>query len=249
MSKTGIPYADEAWNIMTGCTVVSPACENCYACRLTATRLKHHPDYQGLARVTEQGRYQWTGEVRIHADKLEEPLHWKKPRRVFVVPMGDLFHEAVPDWFILAAFKEMSRAPRHTFLLLTKRPERMLSIWPRAAKLELSPNVWAGVTVENQENLWRFDMLRRIPAGLRWVSFEPLLQDLGLVNLEGISWCIVGGESGPGARPMHPDWLRSLRDQCVAAGVAFYFKQVMMGRTLIHAPFLDEKQWLEVPHD
>lgn len=270
MGKTSIEWTDASWNPVTGCKEISPGCANCYAARLAATRLKNHPDYQGLAILREpqirdaectgdlsDGRKpRWTGEVRLHPDRLEEPLHWRKPRKIFVCDMSDLFHEAVPAEFIVHVFAVMSRASQHTFQVLTKRPERMRAFLSRAKNWEgwmtldgeapigyggqspifassvrwPLPNVWIGVSVENQHFAdERIPALLATPAAVRFISAEPLLGPIFLKNY-GHSpwnpfWVICGGESGPGARPMYPDWARSLRDQCQAAGVPFFFKQ------------------------
>jgi protein gp37 len=207
--------------------------------------------YEGLTRLGANGPI-WTGEVRLVPEKLEEPLHWRKPRRVFVNSMSDLFHEDVPEEFIDRVFAVMAICP-HTFQVLTKRPERMIRYmtatlgdpdrpWQRADQVDAAvaeltgahglvikrwplPGVWLGTSVEDRARKGRIDHLRKVPAAVRFLSLEPLLEDLSTIDLTGIGWVIVGGESGPGARPMHPDWARSLRDQCVAAGVPFFFKQ------------------------
>lgn len=271
---TKIEWAEESWNPTTGCDRVSPGCDNCYALTL-AKRLK----------AMGQARYQADGDPRTsgpgfalttHADTLDLPFTWRKPRRVFVNSMSDLFHDAVPDWFIANVFAVMACAPQHTFQLLTKRHGRMRSLLnspefhrliahvspmyagsnPDLAQDYVTttwplPNVWLGVSVEDQKRAdLRVPALLGTPAAMRWLSCEPLL---GPVNLDevarsdnpdggwsaiaslghgeqprigvGIDWVVVGGESGPSARPMDPDWPRALRDQCVAAGVPFFFKQ------------------------
>lgn len=258
MGKTSIEWTDASWNPIVGCTEISPGCANCYAARLAATRLKNHSDYKALA-VIHEGRYvskdrpnvncsHWEGEVRFLCERLEEPLHWKKPRKIFVCDMGDLFHESVDAVDIARIFLVMQKACWHTFQVLTKRADRMHHFFTRLStggaigvpigpKLELNwplPNVWVGVSVENQHFADdRIPILLDTPAAVRFISAEPLL---GAVELKaswlpargaasGIDWVICGGESGPNARPMHPDWARSLRDQCVVAGVPFFFKQ------------------------
>lgn len=249
---TAISYADKVWPVTAGCTAVSAACEGCWACRLAATRQEHHPDYRGLARRTDGGHYQWSGEVRLLPHHLDDPLHWRRPRVVFVDSQSDLFHESVPDDFIAKVWLTMARCPQHQFIVLTKRPERMMEMAtasPIGWHFGQLPNIVLGVTAENQEEAdRRIPILLQTPAAKRWVSLEPLLQDLGEVNLDGISWAVIGCESGPNARSMPLDWVRFLRDQCVAVGVKFYFKQCMsvVGK-LIHLPELDGRQWLEVP--
>jgi protein gp37 len=239
---TGIEWTDETWNVVTGCKRVSPGCDNCYAARLAAGRLRGHPRYEGVAEMAEAGP-RWTGEVRWHRELLEQPLRWQRPRRIFVCAQSDLFHPYVPPCFIADVWAVMASAKQHTFQVLTKRPARMqyLLTDPPGGVTWPLPNVWLGVSVEDQQRAEeRIPLLLQTPAALRYVSCEPLL---GAVNLKlylplttrgrggpiraegGIGWVIGGGESGPGARPMHPDWARSLRDQCQAADVPFFFKQ------------------------
>lgn len=219
-----IEYLDETWNFMGGCSACSPGCAHCWACRQAAGRLKNHPLYKGL---TKNGK--WTGKIRLctdigRADLLEKPLHWREPRRIGVQFMGDLF--LAPFEFIDRVFDVIKQGRVHTYQLLTKRPKRMADFifakWPKGFEQN---NVWLGVTVEHPDYKGRIDILRQIPAAVRFISIEPCLVDMGELNLEGIDWVILGGESGPGARPMHPDNPRNARDQCVAAGVLFFFKQ------------------------
>ena len=235
MDKTKIEWTDATWNPITGCSRVSAGCEHCYAERLAGTRLKHHPSREGLTRETKHGPV-WTGEVRLNETWLMQPLKWKRPRRIFVVAHGDLFHESVPDNWIGQVMEIMNEARHHTYQVLTKRPDRMASYlassslnWGRAL-----PHVQWGTSVEDQGTAdERIPLLLDTPVAVRWVSAEPLLGPMGLeryltprvVGHPGLDWCVVGGESGPGARPMHPQWARDIRDQCVAAGVAFHFKQ------------------------
>ena len=238
--KTGIEWTDATWNPVTGCAKVSAGCKHCYAERNWG-RLQHLPAYAGRAFT----------DVATHADRLLQPLSWKRPRRIFVNSMSDLFHQDIHDDFIGMVFRTMARAPQHTFQVLTKRAERMQRLlthpkmrgfvgdapWPL-------PNVWIGVSVEDQATAdERIPMLLQTPAAVRWISAEPLLgpvslrlERLGHWNALAIKsnqpwattrlhWVVVGGESGPKARPMHPAWARSLRDQCAAAAVPFLFKQ------------------------
>ncbi len=240
MGETKIQWTDATWNPTRGCSLVSAGCTNCYAMKQAHRFSGKRGAYEGLTRMTSNGPV-WTGEVRLAEDKLEEPLRWKKPRRVFVNSMSDLFHESLSTESILRVFEVMAYAKRHTFQVLTKRPERMnyLLHYPDDGKfhgdsaehhrlLMTQPlsNVWLGVSVENQESLSRIDVLRNVPAALRFVSFEPLLQDLGTINLEGIRWAIIGGESGPGARPFNVQWARDVIAQCEAAGVKCFIKQL-----------------------
>ncbi len=276
--STKIEWTDATWNPITGCSVVSPGCTNCYAMKLAGTRLKHHPTRAGLTTDSKAGPV-WNGQVRFNESMLLDPLKWRRPRMIFVCAHGDLFAENVPDEWIDQVFAVMALAPQHTFQVLTKRPERMREymtsphaatriydivmdmvvvdgakailttpethdIAPDGNKVRLGvwplPNVWLGVSVEDQKRAdERIPVLLETQAAIRWISAEPLLgmldvrrhiemahldSELGLSN-PGIDWVVAGGESGPGARPMHPDWARSLRDQCAAAEVPFLFKQ------------------------
>ncbi|SDF82684.1 phage Gp37/Gp68 family protein [Thalassobaculum litoreum] len=327
---THIEWTDATWNPITGCSVVSPGCTNCYAMKLAGTRLQHHPSRQGLTMDTKAGPV-WSGEVRFNEGWLDQPIRWRKPKRIFVCAHGDLFHEAVPDEWIDQVFAVMALCPQHTFQVLTKRPGRMRAWFEekwqgtlpqtlkfpdgtsldipaggetgRRVKVEAEcelflrrfgladpekdhlwtddgnckamqwqwplPNVWLGVSVEDQARAdERVPLLLDTPAAVRWVSAEPLLGPVDFTNLReynptgkpwidalrglvtrgdylarspsecsmntstripgelpSIEWVVVGGESGRDARPMHPVWARSLRDQCVAAGVPFHFKQ------------------------
>ncbi len=298
MNKSKIEWTERTWNPVTGCSKISAGCQNCYAERMSK-RLAGRAGYP----ADEPFR------VTLHPDRLDQPLRWSKPSKIFVCSMSDLFHEDVPDEFITQVFAFMALAPQHTFLVLTKRPKRMSEyisasgrydaiieqlnkgdVWdlplrtvkrlainaPREDKWPL-PNVWLGVTAENQEQAEkRIPILLQIPAAVRWVSVEPMLGavELRKINLgpngHGLSftldslnrwahgfdektgrhkvsrndefpgkldWIVCGGESGPGARPMHPEWARSLRDQCQAAGVPYFFKQ--------WGEWLPQKEWLE----
>jgi protein gp37 len=252
-----IEWTDATWNPVIGCSKVSPGCEHCYAERM-AWRLAHNPATPEYRGVVENGR--WNGLTRMVSEKLVEPLRWRRPRMVFVCSMSDLFHESVPDGWIYEVFGVMALARQHAFQVLTKRPGRMqeylssykgrgdimaaaycirenlkLNVGTEAIKWPL-PNVWLGVSAENQKAAdERMPLLLRTPAAVWFVSMEPLLGPVTLrfpwlfngrvTNHPVLDWLIVGGESGPGARPMHPDWARSLRDQCQAAGVPFFFKQ------------------------
>lgn len=291
---TKIEWTDATWNPITGCQIVSEGCRNCYAMQLAGTRLAHIPSRAGLTRQNAQGKHVWAGETRFNRDMLDQPLRWKRPRRIFVCAHGDLFADSVPDAWIDQVFAIMALAPQHTFQVLTKRPERMReymdSLWKSGRYLlwrdprpgtgdaahhgfhktfeALWPHVWLGVSVEDQESAdARIPLLLHTPAAVRWISAEPLLGPVDLQqlvystntractlnaltgrfsplpvefdfeqamprtpervpdSLPRLDWVVVGGESGTGARPMHPDWARSLRDQCEAAGVPFFFKQ------------------------
>lgn len=281
-----IEWCDTTWNPVTGCTKISQGCKNCYAAELHDRR---HRAYLRGAKLPEQYAKPFS-EIQLHPERLEMPLHWRKPRRIFVNSTSDLFHEDVPDYFIGMVFAVMALAPHHTFMILTKRPDRMVKIFERSSgefwgtvRVNLLrraypmpddersifplPNVWLGVSIENQAAAdERIPLLLQTPAAVRFVSCEPLLGPVDLTSLYGqisigehedlavdglsgryaaawsgrdtltkkplneigagkLDWVIVGGESGPNARPMHPDWARSIRDQCQAAGVPFFFKQ------------------------
>lgn len=267
-----IEWTDETWNPTVGCSRVSPGCDNCYAINVAHRAMQ--PAHEGLTVRRPGERTDWNGTVRELPDRLDTPLRWRKPRRVFVDSMSDLFHPDVSDEFIARVFGAMACAPRHTFQILTKRPQRMATIladshhrcmasasigrllgvdpaehgpydsaeaarnlgraigdareragldrwftsWPL-------PNVWLGTSIESDRYVWRADRLRDTTAAVRFLSLEPLLGPLPSLDLTGIDWVIVGGESGPGARPMHPAWVHDIRDRCTAAGIPFFFKQ------------------------
>jgi protein gp37 len=221
MTKSKIEWTDRVWNPVTGCTKVSPGCANCYAERM-AKRLRGRCGYPVENPFS----------VTLHQDKLVQPAFWK-PSKVFVCSMSDLFHEDVKTEWLIAIFKRINLYRSHTFQILTKRPERMLQFFNSTnQQFNNLPNVWLGVSAENQQTAdERIPILLQIPAAVRFVSCEPLLGPIDLklqtadCQLPTLNWVICGGESGPGARPMHPDWARSLRDQCQAAGVPFFFKQ------------------------
>jgi len=309
---TKIEWTDATWNVVNGCSVTSPGCANCYAMRLAGTRLRNHPSRAGLTTDSKAGPV-WTGETRFNGKVLEDPLRWRRPRRIFVCAHGDLFHESVPDEWIDRVFAVIALSPHHQFQVLTKRAERMRAWFGRydaahdhncadfvadavacqlgrqgatgAARTEGHdtdwplPNVWLGVSVEDQRRAdERIPYLLATPAAVRWLSCEPLLGPVDLSKVEmpadllpssfarddawaaapltgrvapimrhgpndwaldgggqqlgRLDWIVAGGESGPGARAMHPDWARSLRNQCAAAGVPFLFKQWGANRPL-----------------
>jgi len=263
--KSAIEWTDATWNPTTGCDRVSPGCANCYALDLAA-RLKR----MGSAAYQLDGDPRTSGpgfKLTLHPQRLALPLGWTRPRRVFVNSMSDLFHPDVPDAFIAQVFAAMALGTRHTFQLLTKRPERM-RVWMtasggpeeavRAAAADLDPsraaatlprvpwplpNVWLGASVENARWRTRIDDLRATPATVRFLSCEPLLGPLGDLNLDGIGWVIVGGESGPRHRPVHEAWITGIRDQCTAAGVPFFFKQWGGATSKSGGRLLDGRTW------
>lgn len=221
-SKSEIEWTEMTWNPVAGCSVLSEGCTNCYAIRLAA-RLDAMgmQKYKGLTRKTG-GRHKWTGRARLDFKSLNTPKKVKKPSLIFVNSMSDLFHEDVPVSFIKKVFNTIRETPQHTYQVLTKRAERLEMI---SSELEWSDNLWMGVSVEDRKTKFRIQHLRNCSAKHRFLSLEPLLEKLGPTNLKKIDWVIVGGESGPGARPMQKEWVRDLRDQCEKKKVAFHCKQ------------------------
>ena len=232
MAQTSaIEWTESTWNPVTGCTKVSTGCQNCYAERMArrlaamARSAKRRGDNPGrtqnyLSVVNRQGR--WNGRVFLDTEAVEDPLQWKAPRTVFVNSMSDLFHEEVPLAFIQRVFAVMNACPQHTFQVLTKRPHTAAA---NSEHLQWSPNIWMGATVENADVAERIGALKQTGGAVKFLSLEPLLGPLLRLRLKGIDWVIVGGESGPGARPMSKEWVTDIRDQCAAHGVAFFFKQ------------------------
>jgi len=232
-TNSSIEWTESTWNPLTGCTKVSPGCKHCYAERM-ARRLQAmgQPNYADGFKLT------------LHKHVLDYPLKWKKSQMVFVNSMSDLFHQEVPLDFIQKTFNIMRQAYWHTFQVLTKRSSRLIELdkfidWP--------PNVWMGVSVENLDYVSRIDNLRSTRAQIKFLSLEPLLGPLPSLNLKGIDWVIVGGESGPGARPLHPTWVTDLRDQCQDATVPFFFKQWGGVRKKRNGRTLDGRTWDEMP--
>lgn len=225
MSQSRIEWTESTWNPVTGCSKISTGCLNCYAERM-AIRLQamKQPNYSNGFKVT------------CHEHVLELPLKWKKPRTIFVNSMGDLFHEEIPDTFIIRVFNIMQKANWHRFQLLTKRSERLLSL---SSNLPWPKNIWMGVTVENKRAVKRINDLRSTPAKIKFLSLEPLLERISNLNLSGIDWVIVGGESGPGARPVKEEWIVEIKHQCEVHSAPFFFKQwgglkkKKAGRTLL----------------
>lgn len=211
MATSKIEWTESTWNPVTGCTKVSSGCKNCYAERM-AKRLQ----------LMGQENYKNGFEVATHPQVLEKPLKWRKPQVIFVNSMSDLFHEDVPVDFVRDIFDVMKRADWHTFQVLTKRAERLAELAP---ELEWSDNVWMGVTVEDAESAHRIDYLRKVPASIKFLSMEPLLSPVPNMNLSKIDWVIVGGESGPGSRPIKEEWVIDIKDQCKKSKVPFFFKQ------------------------
>lgn len=210
-TKSSIEWTEMTWNPVTGCTKVSEGCRHCYAERMAA-------------RLQAMGNRRYVNGFRVtlHHDALDAPRRWRRPRVVFVNSMSDLFHEDVPEAFIAQVFETMAACPQHIFQVLTKRSRRLREL---ALRLSWTENIWMGVSVENAYAVNRIDDLRGVPASVRFLSCEPLLGPLPNLPLEGVSWVIVGGESGPGARAMQPEWVLSILEQCRENGVAFFFKQ------------------------
>jgi len=231
--KTAIEWADVTWNPVTGCTQVSAGCDNCYALRF-AERFRgvpNHPYEQGF-------------DLKLWPERLALPLRWRRPSRIFVNSMSDLFHQDVPDEFIHQVFDVMERADWHVFQVLTKRSHRLAQL---GQQLPWRDHIWAGVSVESNRFVWRADHLRRVPARVRFISAEPLLESLDRLDLTGIHWLIAGGESGPRCRPCDPEWVRQLRDRCRESGTAFFLKQ-WGGRTpKAGGRLLDGRTWDEIP--
>lgn len=219
-----IEWTDATWNPISGCAMISPGCTNCYAMRMAARlQAMGHPAYAKTTRKSGS-RAVWTGELHLIEKALTAPLGWKKPRKIFVNSMSDLFQDGVPETFIRRVWNVMEETPRHTYQILTKRPDNMLNVlkgWSRA----ILPNVWLGTSVESAKFKSRISQLRQVPALVRFVSFEPLLGAIGDVQMSGIHWAIVGGESGPSARPMKATWVEEIHRQCTKQQVAFFFKQ------------------------
>ena len=241
-----IEWTESTWNPVTGCTKISVGCKNCYAERM-AYRLEAagSPNYRNGFRVT------------LHEHALEIPLRWKQPRTIFVNSMSDLFHKAVPFDFISRIFDVMRRASHHRFQILTKRSHRLLQL---NSKLTWPDNVWMGVTVENSDCTFRIDDLRQTDAAIKFISFEPLLGPIPDIDLESIDWVIVGGESGPRARPMTHDWVTDIRDQCIVSDTPFFFKQwggvnkkkagrTLDGQTWDYMPIMEESNSQVINHD
>ncbi len=236
--KSAIEWTDATWNPVRGCTKVSPGCKHCYA-ETFAERFRGVPGHP----------YEYGFDLRLVPEKLVEPFRWAGAKMVFVNSMSDLFHEEVPESYIVQTMRVMQKADWHTYQVLTKRASRLRELLcgslSAVAKLE---HIWWGVSVENRKHgLPRIDQLRDIPATVRFLSIEPLLEDLGEINLAGIDWVIVGGESGWGARPMEKAWVTNIRDQCQSKGVSFFFKQWGGAQKSKHGRYLDERTYDDMP--
>jgi len=244
MADSSIEWTDATWNPVAGCSILSPGCTNCYAMRMAA-RL----DAMGVAKYAQLtrrsgGRAVWTGKVRVDPASLDAPLLWRKPRMVFVNSMSDLFHDGVPFDYIAKVWKVMAQADRHTFQILTKRPARMAEL---SRDLPTLQNVWLGTSVESADYITRLDALRATRAAVRFVSFEPLLSSVAGADLTDIAWAIVGGESGPKARPMEKAWVKEIRRACRKTRTAFFFKQWGGPQKARTGRLLDGRTWDEFP--
>ena len=241
-----IEWTDATWNPVSGCLMVSPGCTHCYAMRMAARlQAMEHPAYAEVTRKSG-GRPVWTGQLHFNDAALEIPLRWRSPRRIFVNSMSDLFQDGVPQEFIRKVWRVMERAKWHTYQVLTKRPENMLAIIENG-RLAMLPNVWLGTSVESAEYIDRIAMLRKVPAAIRFLSFEPLLGPVGRIDLRGIHWAIVGGELGPAARPMDARWVSEIKSMCDDSGTAFFFKQWGGANKKKTGRLLHGRTWDEYP--
>lgn len=231
--KSRIEWTESTWNPVTGCTKISEGCQNCYAERMTR-RLY----------AMGQEKYKNCFKVTTHEDCLTEPLNWKKPQIIFVCSMSDLFHKDVPDEFIIKVFNIMNKAKWHTFQVLTKRAERLQEIAP---KLNWTSNIWLGVTVESNNQKKRIPYLINTPAHIKYLSIEPMITEIKDLSLDNINWVIVGGESGPGARPIKESWVTAIRDNCIKNQIPFFFKQWGGVNKKIAGCTLQGRQWKELP--
>lgn len=234
---SAIEWTDATWNPVTGCTKISRGCDHCYAERFSERfrGVPGHPFESGF-------------DLTLRPERLTQPLGWKRPRMIFVNSMSDLFHKDVPTPFIDQVFDTMERAHWHVFQVLTKRSSLMSRYLKARYGNGVTPsNVWCGVSIEDSQARGRIAHLRAAPASVRFLSLEPLLGPVGRLDLSGMEWVIVGGESGPGARPMYADWVREIRDQCLARGIAFFFKQWGGIRPKSGGRFLDNREWNEYP--
>lgn len=231
--NSAIEWTGSTWNPVTGCTKLSPGCKNCYAERIAA-RLKAmgQPNYKNGFKPT------------THEHMLGRPLAWKKPQTVFVNSMGDLFHEDVPDEFIVKVFGVMVQADWHCFQVLTKRAERLAELSPH---LPWKPHIWMGVSVENEDYAFRIELLRKTGANIKFLSLEPLLGPICRLDLSGIDWVIAGGESGPKSRPIAPSWVINIRNLCISAGTPFFFKQWGGVNKKKAGRILEGETWDEMP--
>jgi protein gp37 len=231
--NTSIEWTGSTWNPVTGCSKISAGCKNCYAERM-AMRLK----------AMGQKNYTKGFSLSLHQNVLRNPVKWKKPQRIFVNSMSDLFHEEIPFSFVQNVFDVMNQANWHSFQILTKRAERLNEM---ANLLDWGGNIWAGVTVENSDYVYRIDLLRSLPVKLKFISFEPLLGPIGKIDLHGIDWVIVGGESGPHFREISKEWVVEIRDQCLQKDIPFFFKQWGGWNKKKNGSLLEGMYWKQFP--
>ena len=235
--NSAIEWTDTTWNPVTGCTKISAGCDNCYAARFSERfrGVPGHPFETGF-------------DLTLRPDRLQQPLEWKRARMIFVNSMSDLFHKDIPKSHIAAVFDTMEEADWHIYQVLTKRSSLLMKFINDRYRTRKAPlHMWFGVSVENQQAASRIAHLQRANAGVRFLSVEPLIAPVGRLDLRGIDWVIVGGESGPGARPMNPEWAIDVRNQCVAARVAFFFKQLGGRSPKIGGRLLEGREWNEFP--
>ncbi len=242
-TKSAIEWTQSTWNPVRGCTRVSEGCRFCYAERIAARFSGEGLAYEGLAKMTKAGP-RWENKVRLVEELLDVPLKWKKQQVIFVNSMSDLFHEDVPLDFIQKVFYTMRKADQHYFQVLTKRSKQLLKF---NSQLHWSDNIWMGVSVENQDYTYRIDDLRQTEAQVKFLSLEPLIGPLPNLNLESIDWVIVGGESGPGARPIKESWVTDIRDQCEQTSVRFFFKQWGGQNKKQTGRILEGRTWDDLP--
>lgn len=222
--SSDIEWTDATWNPVSGCTIISPGCTNCYAMRM-ASRLQAmgHASYRDVTRKSGK-RHVWTGKIHLNQRVLDAPKTWRKPRMIFVNSMSDLFQDGIPLEFIQNVWDTMAESPQHIFQILTKRPDNMRFMLSNNG-IPLLENVWLGTSVENKEYVDRISILKHVPGTVKFISFEPLIESVGNVNLNGIDWAIVGGESGPQSRPISEVWVDEIKDACDVSNTAFFFKQ------------------------
>lgn len=242
-TKSKIEWTQSTWNPIRGCTRVSEGCRFCYAERIAARFSKKGLAYEGLAKMTKAGP-KWSNKVRLVEDLLDAPLKWKTPQYIFVNSMSDMFHEDVPLDFILRIFDTMRKSTKHQFQVLTKRSQRLFEL---SNKIQWPKNVWMGVSVENQDYTHRINRLRQTDAHIKFLSLEPLIGALPNLDLTGIDWVIVGGESGPYARPMQEDWVIDIRNQCLRADIPFFFKQWGGRNKKREGRILEKRTWDDLP--
>lgn len=245
MAESSIEWTEATWNPIAGCSLASPGCTNCYAMRMAARlACMGLEKYVGTTRKSGK-RDIWTGQIKVDENSINAPLKWKSPRKIFVNSMSDLFHESVPEEIIFRIWNVMKQTPRHTYQILTKRSGRMQEL---SNKLQFLPNAWLGVSVENEDASWRISDLKATVGAVKFVSFEPLLGPITSLNLSGIDWAIVGGESGPQARPISQTWVDPILSACRRSDTAFFFKQWGGTNKKRAGRIFKGRTWDEYPH-